>query len=105
MRALSILKRKKAVIHKVQIKHPKERELAVKLLAWFDLVEDLTKNYQVHLVTEYLMGLADLFNNFYEKCRVIGSENEKTRLALVKMTEKVFREAFDILGIEFLEKM
>ena len=57
------------------------------------------------LIANYAFELASVFNAFYRDCRVIGSKRENDRLALVKATKQVLKNALNLLGIEALEEM
>ncbi len=58
-----------------------------------------------NLLCNYLFELSQKYNLFYQKCRVIGSENEKFRLKLTKSVGIVLRNGLTILGIQTVEKM
>jgi arginyl-tRNA synthetase len=90
------------------LKHPKERTLIFELLKFPDIISEISKNYAVHHLPQYAMGLADKFHNFYEECRVIDEENlEMTaaRLELVKAAKIVLAETLRLMGISAPEKM
>lgn len=50
-------------------------------------------------LTEYLYGLSDTFNGFYTECKVLGSEQEDSRLLLAEATARTMRQCFALLGI------
>ncbi len=56
-------------------------------------------------LTLYLYDLSEKFNSFYVECKVIGSEQEDSRLLLVEATAVVMRQCFTILGITPLYKI
>jgi arginyl-tRNA synthetase len=73
-----------------------------------DLVEEISKNYAVHHLPQYAMGLADKFHNFYEQCRVIDEKNPEMtawRLEIVKAAQTVLAETLKLMGISAPEKM
>lgn len=73
----------------------------IRLLAKFPLViEESAEILRVHLIAHYAQDLATAFNKFYKSQRVIGDENELTRLLLVNKTKITIRNALNILGIE-----
>lgn len=58
------------------------------------------------LLSSYLLDLVRLFNEFYNKCQVIGSgEHEKKRIKIVEIYRNVLADACSILGLEILEEM
>ncbi len=90
------------------LKEKEELGLIKQLIKFPDLVKKVTQNYEIHHLTTYGINLAKKFHRFYKNCRVIDEENKQltiARLKLVRATEIVFENLFDILGIEKLEKM
>ena len=57
------------------------------------------------LMANYCYSLAQLFNEFYHECKVIGSEQEAFRLALVQSFRQAMKNALSLLGIDAIEKM
>jgi arginyl-tRNA synthetase len=58
-----------------------------------------------HLICTYLYELAQEFNRFYEKCRIIGDEREAVRLSLVVQYRDTLARGLGLLGIVAPEKM
>ncbi len=88
--------------------HAKERALIFELLKFPDLIEEISKNYAIHHLPQYAIGLADKFHSFYDECRVIDKNNlELTaqRLEIVKATQVVLAEVLRLMGISAPEKM
>ena len=86
----------------------KERALIFELLKFPDLIEEISKNYAVHYLPQYAIGLADKFHSFYDECRVIDENNlELTaqRLELVKAVKIVLAETLRLMGISTPDKM
>jgi arginyl-tRNA synthetase len=86
----------------------RERALIFELLKFPDLVEDISKNYAVHYLPQYAIGLADKFHSFYADCKVIDENNlEQTamRLEIVKAVQIVLAETLRLMGISAPEKM
>lgn len=57
------------------------------------------------VIANYAFELAQVFNEFYHGCKVIGSEQEAFRLQLVKAFKSVLKNCLWILGIEEIEEM
>jgi arginyl-tRNA synthetase len=83
----------------------KEIELAKKLLEFREVVLTSYKNLSPSLIANYSHQLAQIFNEFYHSCQVIGSKQESFRLALVEAFRQILRESLKLLGIKTLEKM
>ena len=86
----------------------KELEL-IKVLAEFEkLVVDVAKSKEVHRITSYAYKLANAFHSLYNESKFIDENNlELTgeRLALVKASSIVLKNALNLLGIEAKEVM
>lgn len=88
--------------------HPKERELIRKLMRFGDLIEEVSKSYEVHRLPQYGRELADVFHSFYDECRVIDGEKKElssARLALALATKTVLAETLRMCGVSAPEKM
>ena len=61
----------------------------------------------VHHVATYIYELAGMFHSFYNKCRILGVDNDvqQARIALVKAVGHVIKHALGILGVSAPERM
>jgi len=86
---------------------PSELRLIRHLLKYPELIEDISRSYAVHQLTTYAISLADLFHQFYEECRVLGSGYllERERLALVMAARKVLQDNLGLIGVSTPERM
>jgi hypothetical protein len=50
-------------------------------------------------LTDYLYSLSEAFNQFYTECKVVGSEQEASRMLLCEATARVMRKCFELLGM------
>ena len=82
-----------------------EGEIIRTLLHYPEILENAAKLYSPNLLCSYLFNLAQQFNSFYNSQKIIGSENEKIRLALTSAVGHVLKNGLNILGIETLERM
>jgi arginyl-tRNA synthetase len=88
--------------------HEKERVLIFELLKFPDLVEEVSQNYAVHYLPQYVMRLADKLHNFYEQCRVIDESDLETtawRLEIIKAAQIVLAETLRLMGITAPSRM
>lgn len=69
------------------------------------IVEKSAKNFTPNILANYLFELAQKFNVYYEKHKIIGSDLEKQRLLIVKATGQVIKNGLNLLGIETVERM
>lgn len=82
-----------------------ERSLLVKIGEYAEVVEKATNELLPHYVCTYLYELAQEFNRFYEHNKVIGSEREGARLALVARYRDTLAKGLTLLGIVAPEHM
>lgn len=105
-RANSILKktkRKKEMnIYELE---QKEIELIKKISIFPEIVSDAHINMNPSLIANYSYQLAQIFNEFYHECRVMGSSQERFRIELVKSFKQVLQNSLSLLGIETIEEM
>jgi arginyl-tRNA synthetase len=82
-----------------------ERDL-IKRLADFPVVAaEAAERRSPHAVPIYAIRVADDFHRFYHEHRVVGSETEAFRLALVRATQNVIARALDLVGVAAPERM
>ncbi|MEM5860776.1 MAG: arginine--tRNA ligase [Candidatus Aenigmatarchaeota archaeon] len=83
-----------------------EEKILIRRIADFPKVILMAANsYKPHYIAQYLLDVADAFNKFYEKHKVIGSEKEKERVAIVKAAYITLKVGLKLLNIEVPEKM
>ncbi len=78
----------------------------LRMLIHFDeVIVSAARNYSPNLLCNYLYELAQEYNSFYNKEKIIGSENEKLRLALTFGVAQVLKNGLKLLGIESPDRM
>ncbi|MBT5023584.1 arginine--tRNA ligase [Candidatus Woesearchaeota archaeon] len=80
----------------------------VKLLSQFGIkIEEAAKNYKPSTVAQYLIQVAQQFNEFYHKCQVIGEDAEltKVRIRIVESVKLVIKMGLELLAIDAPEEM
>lgn len=82
-----------------------ERTLVRKLAEYADVVEQATVELAPHHICTYLYELAQTFNRFYEKNKVIGSDRESLRVGLVDKYAGTLKSGLELLGITAPESM
>lgn len=88
------------------LKLEKEEEELLRFLIHFEEVaRESAEKFAPNLLCNYLYEFAQKFNLFYQKQKVIGSEREEFRLALVMGVGKVLKTGLNLLGIEAPEKI
>lgn len=92
----------------VRIVAPQERALALQLLAYPTVVQEVETTLQPHKLCTYLYELATTFMSFYETCPVLKADTEAekaSRLALSDLSARVLASGLSLLGIEAPEQM
>lgn len=82
-----------------------ERILVVKIDEFPDVAQKAVEELAPHLICTYLYELAQTFNRFYEKNRVVGDPRQAERLYLVNQYAAVLQRGLEVLGIHAPEKM
>ncbi len=85
--------------------NPEELVVLRRLTRFSEIIVIAAKNYSPNLLANYLFDLAQKFNNFYNQHRILGSENQGSRLALTAGVAQVLKNGLTILGIETPQKM
>lgn len=89
----------------IHLVHAMELNLAVHLLRFPEMVNEVADDLFPNRLCEYLFELANHFNQFFRDCRIIGSEEQASRLSLSELTAKVLKLGMGLLGLKTVEKM
>lgn len=87
----------------VRIAAPQERVLALRLSDFERVISDAARLSQPHLIAEHLVSVAQLFNEFYDRCPVLKAETPEvrdSRLSLCRLTGVQLVEGLGLLGID-----
>ena len=89
------------------LSEPLEKQLAVELLKFEDVLQNAADTAYPHYLAAYLYQVATLFSRFYEVCPILKAEGEarNSRLQLAKLTGDTLKQGLELLGIETLEVM
>lgn len=85
-----------------------EHLLIKKIASLKPLLEDISTNYQVHLLTYYLLELAQLFHAYYHNNRIIDTTNieqSRARLAMTALVKQTLRTGLQLIGVSQPEVM
>jgi arginyl-tRNA synthetase len=82
-----------------------ERELVKRLAEFPEVVGEATERRGPHAIPTYAIRVADDFHRFYHHHRVLESEQEAFRLALVLATKNVLARSLDLIGVDAPERM
>jgi arginyl-tRNA synthetase len=84
---------------------PEERELVKRLLEFPAVAAESAERRAPHAIPTYAIRVADDFHRFYHHHRVLESDTEAFRLALVRATQLVVARCLDLIGVEAPEQM
>jgi arginyl-tRNA synthetase len=82
-----------------------ENSIIRELLFWEEILDDAVVNLKSSVICDYLHKIADTFNSFYEKNRIIGDQKENSRLLITKAFKDITEKLSDFVGMELLEKI
>jgi arginyl-tRNA synthetase len=89
----------------IVLAHPSERNLALQLQQFTDmLLATLDDLYPYH-VCDFLHNLAKTSSDFVTQCKVLGSPEMESRLLLCKATSMAMRECFELVGIRHVQRI
>ncbi len=84
---------------------PEERDLVKRLLEFPEVAAEAAERRGPHAIPTYAIRVADDFHRFYHHHRVLESEQQAFRLALVRATQLVVARSLDLIGVEAPERM
>jgi arginyl-tRNA synthetase len=92
----------------IAITEKAERDLALQLLGFGSVLEQVADTAEPHRLCAYIFETASLFTAFYELCPVLKADDEATRdsrLALCAATLRVLTAGLGLLGVPLPERM
>ncbi|KJS07192.1 MAG: arginyl-tRNA synthetase [Gammaproteobacteria bacterium BRH_c0] len=93
----------------ILIGEPQEKQLALKLTQFDEVLEQVAAEAYPHLLCTYLYDLASAFMAFYERCPIlkdsVSPDLRNSRLQLASITAGTMAKGLELLGIEVMEKM
>lgn len=85
-----------------------ERLLIKKLVHLKYLLHSISRSYQTHSLTYYVIELAQLFHSYYNLHKVIDTDHinqSRGRLFMIMLVRQTLKTCFDVLGISAPERM
>ena len=92
----------------ITVAEPAERQLALALLRYPQVVRDVAQHLDPSRLCAYLHGLATTYNGFYQQCPVLKCEDpalRASRLRLCAISKHVMKDGLGLLGITAPERM
>ncbi|ACE83706.1 arginine--tRNA ligase [Cellvibrio japonicus] len=86
-----------------------EKALAIKLLQFSEVLDQMAREAMPHLLCTYLYDIASLYMSFYEACPIlkegVDAEVRDSRLRLCHLVARTIAQGLGLLGIEVMERM
>ncbi|MDN3653856.1 arginine--tRNA ligase [Thalassotalea ponticola] len=88
---------------------PQEKALAVKLLQFEEVLDQVIADCTPNLLCSYLYELASLYMSFYEACPILKEDVDDavklSRLRLCDVVARTLKQGLDLLGIDVMDRM
>lgn len=87
---------------------PQEKALLLHIANYDDMVIRAMREYNPSAITRYCFDLAQLYNDFYQNCKVIDPQHEarsQVRLLLSRIVRDVLQDSLALLTIHTVERM
>ena len=101
-RTQSLLEKAKNTDFEANLREKIQPELValLRIVCQFEIViNESSRNFSPNILTNYLYILAQNFNHFYEKEKVVGSPNEDEKMAVINIVGKTLKNGLYLLGI------
>ncbi|KAJ1616116.1 hypothetical protein T492DRAFT_606500, partial [Pavlovales sp. CCMP2436] len=89
----------------IKLEHPAEVAFGTAIAQFGDKVEEVLRDLQPHMICEYLYDTCSKLNAFVRECRVINVPESPSRLMLCAAGLAVMRQCFELLGMDWLERI
>jgi arginyl-tRNA synthetase len=87
----------------IDINNNLDRDILLHLASFNDIIYRVCDNLLPNLICEYLYSLGNKVNEYWNQYRVLGSEEQEQRLALLCLIKIYMLKCFDLLGIDALK--
>ncbi len=85
-----------------------EKELISQILSFPDLILDIAERFEPHLMSYYLINMAQTFHSYYNAHRIINEndmELTKSRISLLKLLKETIKRGLFLLKVNAPEHM
>jgi len=84
---------------------PEEEDLLRLVYRYPEIKKEAAEKLSPNILSNYLFDVAQSFNLFYQRHKIIGSEQEGLRIFVALLTSRVLKLGLELLGIESPEQM
>jgi arginyl-tRNA synthetase len=88
-----------------RVPEPEERDLIKRLAEFPGIAAEAAERRGPQAIPTYAIRVADDFHRFYDRHRVLESEEQAFRLGLCTATQNVIARCLDLVGVEAPERM
>jgi arginyl-tRNA synthetase len=85
--------------------HPSERSLAVAISRTPEVAALAVSSARPNVFAEHVFRVATAWSAFYRDCKVVGTPEQGSRLALVQATARTLAVCLDLLGLQAPKRM
>lgn len=89
----------------IKLTHPTEIALGLQLRQFGETLSAMDRDLLPNRLSDYLYDLAERFHAFFRDCRVEGTPEESSRLALCELTARILKQGLHILGLKTMHRM
>lgn len=93
----------------INITETKEKALALKLVQFGEILQQVADEAYPHILCNYLYEIASAYMTFYEHCPILKADIEpevkESRLALSHIVAETLNKGLELLGIDVMEQM
>ena len=104
-RANSIMKKATASPAAGVLHEKLENDIVMKLSLFPSAVERAANELRPSIIANYVFELASMFNEYYHSVKVVETEHEPNRLAMVAAVMQVLENSLRLLGIDTVKEM
>ena len=87
------------------ISNKSEKELALAILRLPEQLDLAVTDLQINKVCDLIYEIACKIGDFYQESKVVGSNEEQSRVLLLEATKKVMERTFELLGMRTIDKI
>lgn len=88
--------------------HTDEHFLLKKIVSLQSILQTIQQNHQTHLLSYYLVELANAFHSYYAKNRIVDASDpaqSRSRLVIISLVQKTLQIGLQLLGISTPDAM
>jgi arginyl-tRNA synthetase len=89
----------------IKVTEKKEKLLLIQLIKLNDVLDEVLTDLALNKLCDYVYNVAVKFSEFYEECKIAGTEQQDSRILILELTKRMMKMSFDLLGLKPIEKI